>query len=140
MNKGTAIVGFFLCFLAGMGLMWGIDRSKGVAIGPESGAETGSLDHSAASIPVTGKDPQWGNADAPVTVVIFSDFQCPFCSRVGPTLKQIKDTYGPQKLRMVWKNQPLPFHQNARPAAVAAQTVFALGGNDAFWKFHDTAF
>ena len=41
MNKGTAIVGFFLCFLAGMGLMWGIDRSKGVAIGPESG-DTGT--------------------------------------------------------------------------------------------------
>jgi protein-disulfide isomerase len=140
MNKGTAIVGFFLCFLAGMGLMWGIDRSKGVAIGPESGAATGSLDHSAATIPVTGKDPQWGNADAPVTIVIFSDFQCPFCNRVEPTLKQIKDTYGPQKVRLVWKNQPLPFHNNAKPAAEAAQTVFALGGNDAFWKFHDTAF
>ena len=52
MNKGTAIVGFFLCFLAGMGLMWGIDRSKGVAISAE-GAEAGSLDHSAAPIPVT---------------------------------------------------------------------------------------
>jgi len=140
MNKGTAIVGFFLCFLAGMGLMWGVDRSKGVAIGPEGGAETGSLDHSAATIPVTGKDPQWGNADAPVTVVIFSDFQCPFCSRVEPTIKQLKDTYGPQKLRVVWKNQPLPFHQNARPAAEAAQAVFGLGGSDAFWKFHDLAF
>jgi protein-disulfide isomerase len=139
MNKGTAIVGFFLCFLAGMGLMWGMDRSK-VSIGPESGADTGSLDHSAAPIPVTGKDPQWGNADAPVTVVIFSDFQCPFCSRVEPTLKQIRDTYGPQKVRLVWKNQPLPFHQNARPAAEAAMAVFGLGGNDAFWKFHDTAF
>jgi protein-disulfide isomerase len=139
MNKGTAIVGFFLCFLAGMGLMWGIDRSKGAGISAE-GSATGSLDHSASPIPVTGKDPQWGNADAPVTVVIFSDFECPFCSRVNPTIKQIKDTYGPQKVRVVWKNQPLPFHQNARPAALASQTVFALGGNDAFWKFHDLAF
>ncbi len=139
MNKGTAIVGFFLCFLAGMGLMWGIDRSKGAGIAAE-GAATGSLDHSAAAIPVTGKDPQWGNADAPVTVVIFSDFQCPFCSRVEPTLKQLRDTYGKEKIRLVWKNQPLPFHQNARPAALAAMTVFGLGGNDAFWKFHDTAF
>ncbi len=42
MNKGTAIVGFFLCFLAGMGLMWGIDRSKGVAISAEGGAEAQS--------------------------------------------------------------------------------------------------
>lgn len=139
MNKGTAIVGFFLCFLAGMGLMWGIDRSKGAGISAE-GSATGSLDHSASPIPVTGKDPQWGNADAPVTVVIFSDFQCPFCTRVNPTIKSLKEKYGPQKLRVVWKNQPLAFHQNARPAAVAAQTTFALGGNDAFWKFHDLAF
>src|SRR5260370_32525306 len=41
---------------------------------------------------------------------------------------------------MIWKNNPLPFHQNAKPAAEAAQGVFALAGNDAFWKFHDTAF
>src|SRR5687768_16900195 len=129
MNKGTAIVGFFLCFLAGMGLMWGIDRSKGAGIGPE-GAETGSLDHSASPIPVTGKDPSWGNADALVTIVEFSEFQCPFCSRVGPTIKQIKETYGPQKVRIVWKDQPLSFHPNARPAAMAAHAVFGLGGND----------
>jgi protein-disulfide isomerase len=139
MNKGTAIVGFFLCFLAGMGLMWGIDRSKGVAISAE-GSEAGSLDHSAAPVPVTAKDPSWGNADAPVTIVEISDFQCPFCSRVGPTLKQIKDTYGPQKVRIVWKHQPLPFHDKARPAHEAAATVHAIAGNDAFWKFHDSAF
>ncbi|MCC6904037.1 MAG: thioredoxin domain-containing protein, partial [Polyangiaceae bacterium] len=139
MNKGTAIVGFFLCFLAGMGLMWGVDRSKGVAISAE-GAEGGSLDHSAAPIPVTSKDPSWGNADAPVTIVEISDFQCPFCSRVGPTMKQIKDTYGPQKVRIVWKHQPLPFHDKARPAHEAAAAVHAIAGNDAFWKFHDSAF
>jgi protein-disulfide isomerase len=139
MNKGTAIVGFFLCFLAGMGLMWGIDRSKGVAISAE-GAEAGSLDHSASPIPVTSKDPSWGNADAPVTIVEISDFQCPFCSRVGPTMKQVKDTYGPQKVRIVWKHQPLPFHDKARPAHEAAAAVFAIAGNDAFWKFHDSAF
>jgi protein-disulfide isomerase len=73
-------------------------------------------------------------------MVIFSDFQCPFCSRVEPTVQQVKDTYGPDKVRVVWKNEPLPFHPNAKPAAEAAQGVFALAGNDAFWKFHDTAF
>ncbi|MEZ4221260.1 MAG: thioredoxin domain-containing protein [Polyangiaceae bacterium] len=139
MNKGTAIVGFFLCFLAGMGLMWGIDRSKGTAIGPESGA-VGALDHSESPVPVTDKDPIWGNADAPVTIVEISDFECPFCSRVGPTMDQIKKTYGPDKVRIVWKHNPLPFHKNARPVHEAAATVFALGGSDAFWKFHDKAF
>ncbi|MEO7034194.1 MAG: thioredoxin domain-containing protein, partial [Polyangiaceae bacterium] len=60
--------------------------------------------------------------------------------RVEPTLKQVRDKYGPTKVRMVWKNNPLPFHPNARPAAEAAMAVFGLKGNDAFWKFHDTAF
>jgi protein-disulfide isomerase len=138
MNKGTAIVGFFLCFLAGMGLMYGIDhRSGGVDIAAEPGS--GGGDHGDSPIPVTSKDPQMGKATAPVTIVVVSDFQCPFCSRVEPTLKQIRDTYG-DKVRFVWKNQPLPFHNRARPAADAAQTVFGLAGSDAFWKFHDTAF
>ena len=70
----------------------------------------------------------------------FSDFQCPFCSKVEPALDQAKTMYGPDKIRIVWKNKPLPFHPNAKPAAEAAMGVFALKGNDAFWKFHDTAF
>lgn len=140
MNKGTAIVGFFLCFLAGMGLMYGIDRSSGVGGIEAEHAAAGGADHSASPIPVSSKDPSWGNPDALVTVVEFSDFQCPFCSRVGGTLKQIKETYGPDKVRIVWKNQPLSFHQQAKPAAEAAAVVHALGGNDAFWKFHDLAF
>jgi len=140
MNKGTAIVGFFLCFLAGMGLMYGLDRSKGVSVEPEMAAAKGGLDHSAAPVPVTAKDPFWGRADAPVTIVEVSDFECPFCSRVGPTMDQIRKNYGPEKVRIVWKNNPLPFHKQAKPAAEAAMTVFALGGNDAFWKFHDSLF
>ena len=139
MNKGTAIVGFLLSFLAGMFLMWGLDRGKGAEISAE-GTAAGGVDQSAASVPVTAKDPSWGKPDAPVTIVEISDFQCPFCSRVGPTLKQIKDTYGPDKVRIVWKHNPLPFHKEARPAHEAAATVFALGGSDAFWKFHDLAF
>ncbi len=140
MNKGTAIVGFFLCFLAGMGLMYGVDKSKGNAgIGAEPGSAAG-LDQSASPIPVTSKDPQWGSPTAPVTVVEISDFQCPFCKRVTPTVDQIKTTYGPKQVRIVWKNNPLPFHPNARPAAEAAETVFQLGGNDAYWKYNSLLF
>ncbi len=139
MNKGTAIVGFFMSFLAGMFLMWGLDKGKGPDIQAESGSAS-APDQSTASVPVSARDPQWGNANAPVTVVAVSDFQCPFCSRVEPTLKQVREKYGPTKVRMVWKNNPLPFHPNARPAAEAAMAVFGLKGNDAFWKFHDAAF
>jgi protein-disulfide isomerase len=139
MNKGTAIVGFLLSFIAGMFLMWGADRRSGVDIHAES-ASGGGVDQSAASVPVTAADPQWGKADAPVTIVEISDFECPFCSRVVPTIKQIKQNYGPDKVRFVFKHSPLPFHKNARPAAEAAATVMAVAGSDAFWKFHDAAF
>ncbi len=75
-----------------------------------------------------------------MTIVEYSDFQCPYCSRVEPTMDQVRTTYGPDKVRVLWKNNPLPMHQNAKPAAEAAAGVFALAGSEAFWKFHDTAF
>ncbi len=92
------------------------------------------------SVPVSTKDPVWGSPVAPVTIVMFSDFECPFCSKASRTMEQLRDKYGPSDLRMVWKHHPLPFHTNAKPASMAAQSVFDLGGSVAFWKFHDRAF
>ena len=138
MNKGTAIVGFLLCFIAGMGLMWGVDRNGSAHQGGEeitAAAEGGTVARILPS--VSSKDPVWGNRNAPVTLVLFSDFQCPFCSKVETTISQLKEKYGPEKLRVVWKSNPLPFHPNARPASLAAETVFRQGGSKAFWKFHD---
>ena len=83
-----------------------------------------------------GNSPSKGPKNAPVTIIIFSDFQCPFCSRVEPTLKELEKEYG-SKLRWVWKNQPLPFHQNAEPAAEAAM---AAGAQGKFWEMHDKLF
>jgi len=94
----------------------------------------------AGVVPVTAEDPAWGSPDAPVTIVEFSDFQCPFCAVARETLSELKQTYGPSQLRLVWKNSPLPYHNLARPTADAAMTVFALAGADAFWKFHDLVF
>src|SRR5207237_10056077 len=74
--------------------------------------------------------------DAPVTIVIFSDFQCPFCSRVEPTLAKIADEYK-GKVRFAWKDLPLPFHNNAMPAAIAAR---AAGEQGKFWEMHDKLF
>lgn len=93
-----------------------------------------------AKVPITAADPQWGSVDAPVTLVEISDFECPFCARVQPTLETLKRKYGPARLRLVFKHNPLPFHQNARPAADAAAAVFMLAGNEAFFKFHGYAF
>jgi protein-disulfide isomerase len=91
-------------------------------------------------VPVLANDPAWGDRAAPVTIVEFDDFQCPFCARAAETIDQIEKNYGPQKLRVVFKNEPLPFHPNARPAAEAAATIHALGGNTAFWKFFELAY
>jgi protein-disulfide isomerase len=138
-NAGVAIVGFILCFLAGAGIMYGVDarRMRGGDITADNAAAWSDEE---SPIPVSSKDPIWGNRDAPVTIVQFSDFQCPFCSRVEPTIDQVKSSYGPDKVRIIWKNEPLSFHPNAKPAAEASMGVFALAGNTGFWKFHDTAF
>lgn len=124
--------------------MWGIDRSDGhgTDIGPESAVAMAERDWSdaAAAVPVTSDDPTWGSRTADVTIVEYSDFQCPFCSKVGPTMAALKKKYGPEKLRIVWKHYPLPFHKQAGPAQEAAEAAFRLGGSEAFWKFHDLAF
>ena len=142
MSKGTSIAAIVMSFLAGMLLMWGIDHAgMDLSAGPDKAVKTASSsDHGSAKIPVTTKDPIWGNFNAPVTIVEFSDFQCPFCSRVNPTLQKIKTTYGKDKVRIVWKNQPLPFHKKALPAHIASALVNDLAGSDAFFKFHDLAF
>jgi protein-disulfide isomerase len=71
-----------------------------------------------------------------VEIIEFSDFQCPFCGRVEPTIARIMDRYK-GKVRLVWKNQPLPFHVNARPAAKAALAAAEQGR---FWEMHDKLF
>ncbi|HEU5077359.1 MAG TPA: thioredoxin domain-containing protein, partial [Polyangiaceae bacterium] len=85
-------------------------------------------------------EPAWGSPSAPVTLVEFTDFECPFCARVVPTLTQLKQKYGPKQLRIVFKHNPLPFHKTARPAAEAAVVVYQKGGDKAFWRFHDRLF
>lgn len=91
-------------------------------------------------VPVTAADPSWGNAAAPVTIVEFSDFQCPFCDKLNGTLDQLRKMYGPNKLRIVWKNNPLPFHNHARAAAETAMALHEKGGSSWFWQFHDAVF
>jgi protein-disulfide isomerase len=86
-----------------------------------------------------GNSPAMGPKNAPVTIVEWSDFQCPFCGRAQPTLKQIMEQYA-GKVRLVWKNQPLSFHPNAMPAAEAAMAAYEVGGADKFWKMHDRFF
>ena len=87
----------------------------------------------------TDNAPALGPADAKVTLELCSDFQCPYCAQLGPTVHELHENYG-ELLRIVWRNCPLPFHSDALPAAEAALEVQAQRGDPAFWAYHDLLF
>jgi protein-disulfide isomerase len=83
-------------------------------------------------IPVA-HSPVRGKKGAPITIVSFEDFQCPFCARFHPAIKEVLDAY-PDKVNFIIKHFPLAFHKNARPAAKAA---FAAGEQGKYWEMTD---
>ncbi len=85
-----------------------------------------------------GASPVTGGKDAKVTIVEFSDFQCPFCAKGADILKKIKAKYG-NKVKVVFKNFPLPFHNHAEKAAVAGLCANEQS-SESFWKMHDEMF
>jgi protein-disulfide isomerase len=86
-----------------------------------------------------GTEPPLGSAEAPVAVVEFSEFQCPFCRRFYEgTFAQVKEAYvASGKVRYVFRDFPLPIHGEAKRAAVAAHCA---GEQGAFWPMHDALF
>lgn len=80
--------------------------------------------------------PSFGPADAKVTLVEFSDFECPYCTRAAEVVTEIKKNYG-DKVRFVFRQFPLSFHQNAHGAAQASLAAHSEGK---FWEFHDKLF
>jgi protein-disulfide isomerase len=85
---------------------------------------------------VSGGHPWTGGKDAPVTIVEFSDFQCPYCRSAEPVLKQIRAKYG-DKVKLIYMDFPLGMHSHAMDAAVAGRCA---GDQNKFWEFHDAMF
>ena len=83
-----------------------------------------------------GEAPIRGPKTAKITIVEWSDFECPFCERVVPTLERIRDEYD-DDVQLAFKHLPLPMHRNAGPAHRAAEAANRQGK---FWEMHDKLF
>ncbi|MFO0616476.1 MAG: thioredoxin domain-containing protein [Polyangiaceae bacterium] len=139
-SRSLFVVGCALALLSGMGFFRGashfapLDDREALIENPPTWSDA------EASVPVDSNDPIWGSRFALVTVVVFSDFECPHCREFEHTLDEVKRTFDPRDLRVVWKHSPLGRHANARAAAIAGNTVFRLGGSRAFFRWAERAF
>src|SRR4051794_36687121 len=90
---------------------------------PALAQPVGDAAKATAALGVSSALPMQGGATAPVTWVIFGDYQCPFTAKLMKTMRALEDQYGPDKLRVVFRHFPLSFHAKARPAHLAAEAV-----------------
>jgi len=105
-----------------------------------SGENAPSAPQEAAVAPKLAKDDHFkGEKNARIILFEYSDFECPFCKTVHPTIVQVMDTYKTQ-VAWVYRHFPLGFHANAQKEAEASECVATQGGDTAFWKFSDAIY
>ena len=97
---------------------------------------TVTLEPPKIQVDTAGRESRGGGADAPVTIIAFSDYECRFCKRAEVTVAQVMQTYG-NDVRYVHRDFPLPFHAHANEAAQAARCA---GDQKKFWEYHDKIF
>jgi protein-disulfide isomerase len=102
----------------------------------ESARATIRLEVPRQPVVIAGGNPVIGLASAQIQLVEFSDFECPYCRQLEPVLARLRDIYG-NRMRVVWKDFPLPIHSQARGAAEAARCA---GDQGHFWEYHDLLF
>ncbi|MEK7612978.1 MAG: thioredoxin domain-containing protein [Patescibacteria group bacterium] len=107
--------------------------------GPNPSPQQGAEAPANVSAP-TAQDHRRGSPNAPIVLIEYSDFQCPFCQRIDATLQRIVDESQGQ-IAWVYRHFPLEsIHPEARPAALASECIAEQLGNDGFWKFADAVF
>ena len=116
-----------------------LEAVEKLRIQQEKAAEQRGRETAVGVRPVESEDHILGNPAAPVKLVEFSDFECPFCKRFHRTLKRVMDEYGKDG-RVAWVFRHFPLHSKARKEAQAAECAGELGGNNAFWAFADRLF
>jgi protein-disulfide isomerase len=116
----------------------GVDRVPDEVRGGSCGEKPGCAHEEKDAIEAVriDGDPSRGPASAPITIVTFGDFECPFSARAAETLHAVEKEH-PGQVRVVFKQRPLPFHENARLAAKASLAAAAQGH---FWEYHDALF
>lgn len=119
----------------------------GTAAGTQGAPDTGSQGTQAPGAQEVGTPditnrPVLGEADAPITIVEYSDFECPFCQRFFlETYPQLKSEYIDTGIaKIVYKDFPLNFHQMAKPSAIASKCVYTLSDSETFYEYHDVIF
>lgn len=147
--SGVAAISFLGFVVVSVVAFTGDKKGTGTVAGATTRTNTNTATATAPAEPegdftkaraVTNDDHIIGDKNAKLTLLEYSDFQCPFCERIHPTIKRLLEDYA-GKIRVVYRHFPLEsIHPEARPAAVASECVAKLGGNDAFFKFADTLF
>lgn len=139
-------------FLLSFGLLVGCGGGAGEAAAPDHGASAASGQGGEAReragspnttvlrqpVPIEGA-PRIGASSPLVYLVIFSDFECPYCQRMSPVVHQLLADH-PEEVQVQFRQSPLPFHSDALPAACASLEAYRQGGDSGFWQMHDRLF
>lgn len=137
-------IGFFVLLsmmLKGQGIAMGAGNNNAgyVANQPTNDPNQVAPQPTGTMPALSAQDHVRGDKNAPLTLVEYSDYECPFCKAFHPTTDQmLKDFAG--KIKLVFRHYPLSFHANAQKEAEASECIAELGGNEAFWKYTDKIF
>lgn len=145
---GGVLFTFSVLFFVMLSLMvsgYGFEKNNGGTVQQaidsltQPSADDIPTEEPAKNVELTDTDHVRGEAAAPVTIVEYSDFECPYCQKFHSALQQAMDNYGDQ-VKWVYRHYPLPFHSTAQIQAEASECAAELGGADMFWTYADLLF